>query len=92
MEGEVSELIGAERSERRPDEQKLLAHIFPDDQSVIRYAGMLCIEQLDEWLVGRRYLSGGSNSLVLMGRDDHIDKRRCASSNRPERPTSSPTR
>jgi putative transposase len=31
--------------------------IFPDDQSLIRLAGMLCIEQNDEWLVGRRYLS-----------------------------------
>jgi transposase-like protein len=31
--------------------------IFPDDASLIRLAGMLCIEQNDEWLVGRRYLS-----------------------------------
>jgi putative intracellular protease/amidase len=34
-------------------------------------AGMLCIEQNDEWLVGRAYLSAGSISLVLAGRDDH---------------------
>ena len=34
---------------------------------------MLCIEQNDEWLVGRRYLSAGSISLILAGRDDHID-------------------
>jgi hypothetical protein len=26
--------------------------IFPDDRSLIRLAGMLCIEQNDEWLVG----------------------------------------
>jgi putative transposase len=39
--------------------------IFPDDQSLIRLAGMLCIEQNDEWLVGRRYLSAESIPEVL---------------------------
>ena len=48
--------------------------IFPDDRSLIRLAGMLCIEQNDEWLVGRSYLSAGSISLVLAGQDDHTDK------------------
>jgi putative transposase len=48
--------------------------IFPDDGSLIRLAGMLCIEQNDEWLVGRGYLSAESISLVLAGRDDHPDK------------------
>ncbi len=48
--------------------------IFPDDQSLIRLAGMLCIEQNDEWLVGRAYLSAESISLVLADRDDHTDK------------------
>jgi putative transposase len=48
--------------------------IFPDDQSLVRLAGMLCIEQNDEWLVGRAYLSAESISLVLAGRDDHTDK------------------
>jgi transposase-like protein len=48
--------------------------IFPDDRSLIRLAGMLCIEQNDEWLVGRGYLSAESISLVLTGPDDHIDK------------------
>jgi hypothetical protein len=41
--------------------------IFPDDRSLIRLAGMLCIEQNDEWLVGRGYLSAESMSLVLTG-------------------------
>jgi putative transposase len=48
--------------------------IFPDNQSLVRLAGMLCIEQNDEWLVGRGYLSAESISLVLAGRDDHIDQ------------------
>jgi putative transposase len=39
--------------------------IFPDDRSLIRLAGMLCIEQNDEWLVGRRYLSAGSIEPLL---------------------------
>jgi hypothetical protein len=38
--------------------------IFPDDRSLIRLAGMLCIEQNDEWLVGRGYLSAESIALV----------------------------
>jgi transposase-like protein len=48
--------------------------IFPDDQSLIRLAGMLCIEQNDEWLVGRGYLSTESISLALAGPDDHTNK------------------
>jgi transposase-like protein len=48
--------------------------IFPDDAALIRLAGMLCIEQNDEWLVGRRYLSAESISLVIAGRDDHTHK------------------
>jgi Transposase, Mutator family len=47
--------------------------IFPDDHSLIRLAGMLCIEQNDEWFVGRGYLSAASISLVLAGPDDHTD-------------------
>ena len=39
--------------------------IFPDDAALIRLAGMLCIEQNDEWLVGRRYLSAGSIEPLL---------------------------
>lgn len=37
-----------------------------------RLAGTLLIEQNDEWLVGRRYLSGESIALVLedQGHDD----------------------
>jgi putative transposase len=40
----------------------------------MRLAGMLCIEQNDEWLVGRRYLSAESIALILADRDDRIDR------------------
>ena len=46
----------------------------PTTRSLIRLAGMLCIEQNDEWLVGRRYLSAESISLVL--EDDAIKQTR----------------
>ena len=35
---------------------------------------MLCIEQSDEWLVGRGYLSAESISLVLADAGDHTHK------------------
>src|SRR4051794_38197679 len=41
--------------------------ILPNDCSLIRLAGMLCIEQNDKWLVGRGYLSAESISLVITG-------------------------
>jgi putative transposase len=63
-----------ERFNREIGRRTDVVGIFPDDQALIRLAGMLCIEQNDEWLVGRRYLSAGSISLVLAGRDDHTDK------------------
>jgi putative transposase len=63
-----------ERFNREVGRRTDVVGIFPDDQSLIRLAGMLCIEQNDEWLVGRGYLSAESISLVLAGRDDHTDK------------------
>ena len=39
--------------------------IYPNDRALIRLAGMLLIEQTDEWLVQRRYLSEHSIKLVL---------------------------
>ena len=45
--------------------------IFPNDQALIRLAGMLCIEQNDEWLVGRAYLSAESISEVLSSQEQN---------------------
>ena len=50
-----------------------VVEIFPDDASVIRLVGSLLIEQNDEWLVCRRYLSDESLALVL---EDQGDERR----------------
>ena len=46
-----------ERFNREVGRRTDVVGIFPDDRSLIRLAGMLCIEQNDEWLVGRGYLS-----------------------------------
>jgi putative transposase len=42
--------------------------IYPNDQALIRLAGMLLLEQNDEWLVQRRYLSEHSIRQVLSER------------------------
>ncbi len=39
--------------------------IYPNDRALIRLAGMLLIEQNDEWLVQRHYLSDHSIRQVL---------------------------
>jgi hypothetical protein len=39
--------------------------IFPNDRSLIRLAASVVIEQNDEWLVGRRYLSNHSMEALL---------------------------
>ena len=46
--------------------------IFPNDRSVIRLIGSLLIEQNDEWLLTRGYLSQESIGLVL---EDQTDER-----------------
>jgi transposase-like protein len=49
---------------------------FPNDAALLRLAGMLLLEHNDEWLVGRRYRSEASMTLVLANaaaQDHHTD-------------------
>jgi putative transposase len=64
-----------ERFNREIGRRTDVVGIFPDDRSLIRLASMLAIEQNDEWLVGRRYLSAASLGPLLEERPHrHTDQ------------------
>ena len=54
-----------ERFNREIGRRTDVVGIFPNDRSLIRLAASVVIEQNDEWLVGRRYLSHHSMDTIL---------------------------
>jgi len=63
-----------ERFNREIGRRTDVVGIFPNDRALIRLAASVVIEQNDEWLVGRRYLTNHSLELVLDQNEQDNDR------------------
>jgi putative transposase len=75
-----------ERVNREIGRRSDVVGIVPNDAALPRLAGILLLEQNDEWLVGRCYLSETSMTLVLasaMAQDRPTDLKKAPELTRP---------